>query len=785
MNGHRLLLRLLLGRRLPITDGSISVPGINQAVTVRRDRHGIPYIEAQDDEDAWYGVGFCQGQDRAFQLEMLLRVARGTLSEIIGTGGLTIDRLSRRIGFTASARLQLEALDGQAHGVLQAFARGVTAGSSHGCRRAPHEFTLLRIRPTPYSAVDVMAVAKLQAFALASNWDIELARLHILQKDGAEALKALDPTYPDWHPVSTPPGSRAGPAPDRLSADLKALAEANGLRGGSNCWALAPSRTATGRAILANDIHLPPVLPPHWYLAHVRTPQWTAAGATYAGSPVFPAGHNEVAAWGTTAGLADNTDLFLEELGPEEHSVREGGRFIPCDVREEIIRVRGGAEVVEEVVVTPRGPIIGPALDGGTAAISIRATWLDARPMKGLLATHRASSFEEFRRAFEEWPMTSLNMLYADTSGTIGWQLVGETPRRRKGWGTVPLPGWDPDAGWEDTPIPFDDMPHVTNPPGGILATANNNPAAEGQGPFLGVDWIDGYRVARIFESLESRRDWDIAGVQALQMDQQSIPWRELRDRVLSTAAHGHDARRAIALLREWDGSVTAGSPAATVFELFVAEMTRRVAEAKAPRASSWALGKGSTPLLPRTLLVARRVGHLVRLMTEQPDGWFQSGWPRVVEEALEAAVKSVRKRYGDDEEQWAWGKLRTLEFRHPAGDRPLFRRAFNLGPIPWGGDANTVGQAAPDPADPTANPLGVASLRMVVDVGNWKEARFCLPGGQSGNPMSSHYADMLPLWISGGGVPIAWSPEDIEEAATASLRLLPTTSGPTTTRAP
>ena len=160
MNLHRLLFRLSLGRRFPTTSGTLEVPGVRRAVVVRRDGYGIPYIEAEVDEDAWYGLGFCQGQDRAFKLETLLRVARGTLAELVGRRGVNVDRLSRRIGFLHAARLQIEVLDPEIRGMLEAFARGVTEGSSLGCRRPAHEFTLLRAKPTPFSAVDIVAVSK-------------------------------------------------------------------------------------------------------------------------------------------------------------------------------------------------------------------------------------------------------------------------------------------------------------------------------------------------------------------------------------------------------------------------------------------------------------------------------------------------------------------------------------------------------------------------------------------------------------------------------------------------
>ena len=774
MNIPRLLFRILLGRRLPITSGTLEVPSITRPVLIRRDRYGIPYIEAEGDEDAWYGLGFCQGQDRAFQIETLLHVGRGTLAELVSSEALPVDRLSRRIGFRHAAEQQLKAFDDETRRILEAFARGVTDGARIGCRRPAHEFSLLRAKPTPYLAADVLGVAKLMSFTLASNWDAELARLKILMEDGAEALAALDPTYPEWLPATTPAAALSGSAVDRLAEDLAVFTATIGQGGGSNNWAIAPTRTTTGRAILANDPHLPPSLPPHWYLAHVRTPNWAVAGASIVGTPGFFVGHNDIAAWGITAGFVDNTDLFIEEIGPDGRGVREGDQFVPCKVRLEVIPVKGGTTVEAEVLVTPRGPIIGPALEGEVEAISLRATWLSPKPVKGLLRIHRARTFKEFRRAFEQWPFLSLNMVYADTSGAIGWQLVGETPRRRKGWGTIPLPGWNSEVGWEDDPVPFDEMPHLSDPETGFVATANNQPTPEGAGPFLGVDWIDGYRQARIVEALDARHDWDLSSVQALQMDQQSIPWRELRDIVLVIPAETDEARQALALLEAWDGMVAADSSAAAVFEFFAAEMTRRVVAAKAPRAAQWALGEGFTPTVPYSIFAVRRIGHLVRLLREQPEGWFERPWPQEMADALKTVVRSLRKHYGDEPDGWAWGHIRPLTLRHPVGEGAPLDRVFNLGPFPWGGDPNTVGPASFPPSNPTTNPLAIASLRMVVDVGNWEENRFALPGGQSGNPLSLHYDDLLPLWQRGEGVPIAWSPEEVARVARSTLRLVP-----------
>lgn len=617
MNLMRSLFGLLLGRRLPIISGDREVAGLHQAVTIHRDAYGIPTIEAQNDEDAWYGLGFCHGQDRAFQIESLLRVVRGTLSELVGPAGLPIDRLSRRIGFFRSSQEQFPRLDAEIQQMLNAYARGVGAGIRRGSLRLAHEFTLLGGLPTLYTAVDMLGVLKLMSFYMAGNWDIELIRLKILMGDGAEALVALDSAYPEWQPVISPPDALAGKAVDRLMEDLVHFKALTGDTGGSNAWALGPERTASGRPILANDPHLAPSLPSYWYLAHIRTPDWAVAGVSFVGGPAFAAGHNGAIAWGLTNGCFDNTDLFLEEIGPDGRSVREGGAFIPCTVVHETIRVKGGATVEEQVLLTPRGPVISPALEGNFGAISMSATWLAPRPLRGLLAVHRALSGAEFRACFEQWSALSQNMVFADAAGAIGWQLTGAVPQRRKGWGTLPLPGWDPEVGWQEDPLPFAQMPILISPDTGFVVTANAQPVPAGEGPFLGVDWIDGYRHARIAELLALRKDWDIAGVQAMQMDQTTLLWREVREAILQAPAPTEATYQGLALLRDWNGEVHADSPAATVFEILLAEMLRRIVAARAPHAAEWALGRSSTPLIARSTLSLRLGGFISRLIRE------------------------------------------------------------------------------------------------------------------------------------------------------------------------
>lgn len=763
--GLRTLLRGL-DRRAARTSGALHVPGLASEVTIARDRWGVPHVEATCDADAWFGLGFCHGQDRAFQLELLARAGRGRLAELLGADALPIDRLSRTLGFHRLAVVQLPILDADIRAALDAYVGGVNASIATGPR--PHELVLLRSARSPWTAEDVLAFLGLQSLALAGNWDTELGRLSVLLADGPEAMEAVAPAYGPGLPTVVPVGGVAGEPIDRLAADLARLRELVGGPGASNAWALAGSRTAGGAPILANDPHLAPSIPAPWYLAHLRTPDWAVAGASFVGGPAFPTGHNGQVAWGITAGCTDSADLFWEELDLDAGTARGPDGAEPLERIEQRIVVRGAAEVVEEVLVTRRGPVVTPLLDL-EHVLSLRATWLEPAPVRGFLGIHRARDFPSFRAAFADWPGPALNVVYADAAGHVGWQLIGTLPRRRDGNGTLPRPAWDPAGGWENSHLPFDALPWVLDPDAGYVVSANNAPRRDtADAPFLGVDWLDGYRAARIGEVLPQRDAWDVAGTMALQADVASVPWRELKPFVASTAPHDADGALALAFLRDWDGVLGPGSAAAAVFELFASELAAIIARERAPRAWRSALGGGVGPALPRTSLGAVTLSRLVARLRSGPDA------SAAIAEALSSAMRTLREAAGDDPSAWAWGTVRPLRLRHPLGAQRGLGRVLNVGPVPLGGDTNTVAQAGVLPLDPLRNPAAIPNHRTVIDLGDPERSRYVLAGGQSGNPLSPHYADLFALWRRGEGVPIAWSAATVAAATVDRLVLTP-----------
>lgn len=761
----RLLLRSL-GGRLPRTRGTLRVGGLRGEVTIARDRWGIPHVEAGSDADAWFALGFCHGQDRAFQLELIVRAGRGTLAALLGQAALPLDRLSRTLGFHRVASEQVGVLDDDIRDVLVAYIAGINAAIAVGPR--PHELVLLRAAGSSWEPADVLAFLGLQSLALAGNWDIELGRLGILLADGPDALRAVTPGSGRWLPSVLPDAPDAGEPIDRLASDVARLRGLVGGSGASNAWAVSGSRTASGRPILANDPHLAPGVPAPWYLAHLRTPGWELAGASFVGGPAFPTGHNGTVGWGITAACTDAADLFWEQIDLDAGTARGPDGPQPITRLEERIAVRGAEDVVEQVLITARGPVVTPLLDT-KVALSLRATWLEPVPVRGFLDAHRAHSFESFRASFDAWPGPALNVVCADAAGHIGWQLVGTLPRRRAGNGTLPLPAWDPDAGWEAGHLPLEAMPRALDPEAGYLVSANNAARADApDAPFLGADWLDGYRAARIREVVAQRSDWDVSATMTVQRDVVSLPWRELRPVILGVATPDADARLALELLADWSGEVTAGSAAATVFELVLATLAARFAREAAPTAWRLALGAGVGEAVPRTMLGAMTVS---RVSARLRDGAAHAD-PIVA--ALADAVATLRAEHGPDPARWAWGTVRPLRLVHPLGVRRPLDRLLNLGPVPLGGDTNTIAQAGVSPLRPRGNPAAMANHRTVIDLGDVERSRFVVAGGQSGNPLSPHYGDLFTLWQRGEGVPIPWSPAAVSAATVDRLLLRP-----------
>ena len=768
----------LLRRSVPASKGSVRLKGLDSPVEVFRDRWGVPHIYAGSVKDAMFAQGYVHAQDRLWHIELARRAASGSLAEIFGSVALDADRLLRRVGLRRAAEAEIEQLAEAMRQNLEAYAAGVNAFIEGHRNRLPPEFLLLRFRPQPWTPADSLTIGKFVGWSLSGNWDTEIVRSWIVERLGPEEAARMEPGYAVGAPLIVPPGAECRGLGAPLLEELRKVQELVGARGGgSNNWVVDGHKSVTGKPLLANDPHLPLQMPSIWYEVHLNGGGSNVIGASIPGVPGVVIGHNDRIAWGVTNTMTDGDDLFVEQINPANPRQYDyGGKWADGDLVREEIRVRGRREpVVEEVLVTRHGPIISPSIPGEERALALCTVVAEpSQHAQAILLLNGAGNWEEFREALRQWPAPAQNFVYADIEGNIGYQMAGLVPLRAKGLGLVPSPGWTGEYDWKGF-VPFDELPSVLNPPTHYVATANNKIVDDDYPYFLGAEYLDGYRVQRIVELLEAKEKHSLEDFRSIQGDIYSIPGRELAQHLLSLQPANQDARRALNFLRVWDCQLSPDSVAATIVEAFFLQMLRNTVAAKLGPLSDYFVGKEVHPAVPDSFYLHRSASWLLSLMREAPADWFAGrGWPEVMEHSLDEAVAALRWQLGEDMSQWTWGRIHYAPFEHVLGRVRALRPVFNRGPVPVGGDMNTVAQASYIGSRPYAVCSYAVSYRQIIDLSDFNRSVAIMPGGQSGHPASRHYSDMIEAWRRLEYHPMLFDREEIERQAAGKLTLMP-----------
>lgn len=724
---------------LPPVAGTVTVPGLRAPVEVRRDRWGVPHITAGSLHDLYVAQGFVAASERLFQIETTYRASQGTLSELIGEDGLETDRAARLLGRNHAHLHVAQTLDERSVEIWQAWLAGVHAFIDHG-PGLPPEYHLLDTHPSLPRGDDAPArMAAMLSAAEQVSWQTVLVRVEVAHRLGPEAASTL---LPGW-PVE-PMGVRAGgPIPtDHVLAGPA-------VETGSNAWAVHGSRTATGRPIVAYDPHLA-FQTPGWTEWHLEAPGFQVAGASHPAFPGVVAGHTDFHAWGITSGLGNTTEVYLEQLDEHGAAVRYDGRWELLTVREEAIAVRGRAE--PEIVrarATRHGPVVADAGPGHVYSVRF-ATW-DGLAPSAIHDMATARSWDQFREALASISFIHWNIVYGDADGTIAYQLTGPWPRRRHGDGTVPSAGWSPEAEW-DGHIPFDELPTVTDPACGYVASANNRPVDEGYPHALGRDFAPPWRIRRVTEVLASEPAHTVETSCRLQTDTVSSLARELSRRLAAVPTTQAQQARATDLLRAWDGDLDAASPAAALYQAWKDQLVAAV----------------FGPVLGDELL-SRWTGaasSLPAVLDHPPPVLFgsegQVGRDRAVLTALELALE----RLGGDPSTWRWGDHHQVEFRHPLVPD------VTVGVAGVGGDGTSPGATTHLHMAPVATSGGV--WRGVVDLANVDQSMGVITTGVSGNPASPHWDDQFALWASGRFHPLPWTAAAVDAATLTSTTMVP-----------
>jgi penicillin amidase len=790
------LLRPLLRLAVPKLDGTEHLDGISAPVEILRDRWGVPHIYARTLADASFAQGWVHAQDRLFQMELSRRVAAGRLSELFGAVAFDTDRLLRTVGLHRAAEASLRALSDEERVVLDAYARGVNAFLERHPRRLPVELVLLRHRPEPWRPLDTLGWVAVMAWGLSTNWDTELVNAAVVAKLGPVRAARLKGEYAHAHPIIVHDRDHAA-LYERALAEFRALGDwlpRSGIAGMSNNWVVDGEKSTTGKPLLANDPHLSLQMPSIWHEVHLCTPEAEAAGVALPGAPGVVIGHNRELAWGFTAALPDTADLYIERFDDQGRYEHRGEWRVP-EVRTEAIRVRGEAVARRvEVISTVHGPIVTRLSPLATLrephALALK--WMGHQPnriVRASIEMMRARTVGEFRSALGWFSAPSMNVVYADRAGHIGYQLCGRVPLRAPGHeGRTPVPGWSGDFEWRGE-IPADELPHAENPPEHFFASANNRQVGASYPHWLGPDLMNGHRARRIVELLTAKEKLSADDFARMHVDLHCTPaiafTRLLVEETAKLLAEPtlqprrRLAERALERLRGWDHVLLPSSVEATIYELTLFFAQKRLLEPLLGAAlTESVMGVGFHPVLSPVVIgwLDRTQLTVQEIFLGDEREWFGTrSRQSLLADALADALDWLVKEYGGSLDGWTWGRIHPATFHHPLGTQKPLDQIFDRGPFPYGGDTNTVWQAAFVPRLPISSDGGfTASWRQIVDLDDFDRSRAIHTTGQSGHPGSPHYDDFIAPWLAGEYHPMLWTRAAVDAHVEARQELTP-----------
>lgn len=786
---------------------TLKLEGLSAPVTVVFDAQGVPHLEAQNEKDLARAVGFVQGRARFFQMDMMRRLARGRVSEIVGEQPLVssttaeFDKTMRGWQIEQRATKSVGNLPPEQKEIADAFSAGVNAAIA---KWKPLEYRLLGLEPEPWQTTDSLAVGLLNVWSITHNYQQEAVRLLLAMSLGVERMEAIYPAEPVRGGRTIASKGALQPLPANVAAELdgmfpmkvaaadsspEALARATvdvlAYGGASNAWAVSGARTASGKPMIANDPHLSHFLPGMLLQLHLKAPGLDVIGVTVPGIPWVLAGHNQHVVWSMTSTMTDVVDLVLEKEDPARPGfvLHEGGDCA-LTTREEIIRVRDGADFTEKKMLmrsTCNGPLFNdlhPELfPPGSPLVAIRWKADDVeQSFAVLLEIDRAKSVEDVGNTVAKLPSTWNTWTVADDAGHIGSFVSGGVPSRPNHRGTFPVPGWSSKYEWTEWSRGMQ-MPHVVDPEDGVVAHANNLMTDPGNPEFsrIQVDSAPPFRIDRITALAKATPKHDLASFKKMLNDSHSLRGELVVPLMLAAIQRGAltpRAQAALALLEKWDFEANADRPEAAIFFTTYKHAVKTALEDElAPAAVKFFLAQ--------------------RYSTNTSDLWFEKAdhvvWDdrrtpgvetrdAVVTAAFERAVAELADALGGEPASWKWGELHWHRPVHAFGGRSILDGTVNLEKMGASGELDSIWKTHFDlgsdksPFKVVAGPV----WRMVVDLADLAHAQWVTDTGASGWPLSPHYGDQYQEWKKGELVPMLTSLPEIRAGSHGELSLTP-----------
>jgi len=704
------------------------LPTLHQPVEILFDRWGVPHIYAKNTDDLFFAQGWVTARDRLFQIDLWRRIGSGKLAEAIGPSAVARDRMARLLRYRGDWEKEWASYAPDTKQIATAFTNGINAYIHTLGGKRPAEFQAAGYDPGLWTPEDV--VSRMAGVQMQHNVTSEIQRSKDVTQFGLAKVQKYLPLDP-FRELDPPKDLDLAAVPGDILRDYSA-AIGNSVRfpdqQGSNDWVVDGTMTASGKPLLANDPHRPILLPSLRKTVHLVAPGWNAIGAGEPALPGIALGHNENIAFGFTIVGMDQQDLYVEKLNPQnpvEYCYQGGWKKMEIERQE--VAVKGSAAQTVELHYTAHGPVIYEDKDHNRAyALRSVATEPGTAGYLAGISIARAGNWDEFRSAIARYKVPTENIIYADTQGNIGWIAAGLAPVRKNWSGLFPVPGESGEYEWSGF-LTVDDLPQSYNPASHHIATANHNILPPGYTKQLSYEWAVPDRYHRIEEMLSAHRKFNVEAFEKMQQDVTSL-----------------NARRFMALLGPdsplagWDGQIQIDSDKALLYELWTAELPRTV----------FGPDLGARVNLQRTLTE----------LEEHPN-------KEAIAQALEGARRRMNAPIANEAPPHVWGDLHKVFFRHP-----LNRAPWSRGPFARPGDANTVN--ATGGAD--FHQTGGASYREIIDLADWDRSVVTNVPGESGDPSSKHYDDLITDWQWGQYHQLPYSRKAVEAATEQRLRLLP-----------
>jgi penicillin amidase len=758
-----LLLRRIGTSSLPQEDGIVAVHGIGGNVEVSRDTLGVPYITAQSDSDAYFALGFVHGQDRFFQMEMYRRLGEGRLSEVFGKKTVAIDELFHTLRFSEMADSIYASSSPISKDILRWYSDGVNAYLST-TKALPAEFAMLQLEPDKWRPQDCIVVARLMAWELNISWWTKPVFGEIFDKFGSDTAALL---IPDFNSVSKPshlPRKKFSSALngfiDLNSEAMKFIEGARSPDGvGSNNWTISPARTNTGSAILCNDPHLAFSEPAKWYFASISSPSLHVIGVTLPGTPGIVIGRNNDISWGMTNVMADDADFYtIEPDSADSDFYWYDGKLVAYRITTDTIKIKGENPLVFTERMTVHGPVVSDVISKsyelgalhsegsqvpGVVALRWNAYW-PSDETRSIYLLNQAKDFKDFLSALKYFGVPAQNFVYADTKGNVGYKAAGNIPLRNYPFPFLPQSGTSSKFVWQNF-VPFESLPESYNPSSGFVATANNKTTPDNYPYYLTNLYEPSSRIDRITSFISEHDTMSIDLCRRLQLDYQSEFMSLLNEKILAACDSERYSPKELIYLLNFDGNVDSKSTAATILNETFVESLRGIFEqilGKSLFRKYVLISSIPTRILENMLKNPAELGKLYGVANGDSLMNFK------LAESLESALENLRSAYGQQPINWTWGKIHTLELKHPMSSNSLIRKLYDLGPFSRGGNNTTVNNGEYSIDAPYEMMVG-PSMRMIVDMSK-QGIYLSLPGGECGQLLSAHYSDFLNDYLAG-----------------------------------